>query len=121
MSNIFDPNRRKFPRAIYPCQLTIWLNDGDMEVIMTETNNVGAGGVSIHLHRRLSPGVKVDVKIDFTQASIPFKCRGTIVRCVEVDAHTSEIGIEFDGLDQVKQSFLQGKISELIDKEEHGK
>ncbi len=121
MSNTFDPNRRRFPRAEFPCQITVWPVSNDTQVLMAQTTNIGAGGVCVHINQRLSIGTQVQLRVDFSDTSIPFKCKGTIVRSIERANNVTELGIEFDGLDEVKQSFLMGKVSELMDKERDGK
>ncbi len=120
MSDLFNQNRRRFPRIKYGCQLTVWRTDGSSDVFLCSTLNIGVGGVCVILNKALLVGSVVDMRIDFTNPSIPFKCRGIIVRCM-IETHARvEVGIEFEGLDEVKKSFLEGKISELIDKVDHG-
>lgn len=120
MSENFDQNRRRFPRISFPCQLTVWRSDGAQQVFLASTHNIGAGGFCVRLDERVPVGAKLDVKIDFTNPSIPFKCKAIVVRSIELQYKTYEIGAEFDGLDEIKQTFLQGKISEIVAKDDHG-
>lgn len=116
---MFDANRRKFPRAAYRCQVTMWRADGSSQVIMATTSNIGAGGVGLLIDQPLLIDTRVDLRIDFTVPNMPFKCKGKVVRC-EPKSKMYDLGIMFEGLDDIKVAFLEGKVSELIEKESHG-
>ena len=119
---MFDSNRRKFPRANYPCQLTIWLTNGSNETILANTSNIGLGGLCVHLNRALfDVGTKVDIQINFSGTTTPFKCHGTVVRSMRESDKYYNTGIEFEPLSELKYSFLDGKISEIIGLEQKGK
>ena len=115
---MFDDNKRKFPRADYPCSLTVWRQHGDQDVIMAHTANIGAGGLAAHLDQKLIIGVVLDIRIDFPSHSTPFKCKGKVVRCEEGPATGGKlfyvVGVEFEAMDEVKQAYLQGVVSDLI-------
>jgi c-di-GMP-binding flagellar brake protein YcgR len=72
-------NQRKFPRTTYPCYLTLWL-DNKFDTILTQTVNISAAGVLVHVDHSLRLGSKSDVRIEFNN-NIFFDCCGTIVRC----------------------------------------
>jgi hypothetical protein len=118
---MFDSNRRKYPRANYHCQMTMWMSDGANETILANTSNIGIGGICVHLNQSVSVGMKVDVQLNFTGSTTPFKCHGVVVRSVREDDKFYNIGIEFEPLTELKYAFLDGKISELIDLEQKGK
>ena len=102
MSNLGNSNRRRYPRAHFVCQLTVWRTDGSSEVLMTETTNIGAGGVGVRLDKILRIDTMVELRIEFTQPAIPLKCRAKIARCDPiVSSPLFEVGIEFAGLDEV--------------------
>ncbi len=63
---MFDSNRRKYPRANYPCQLTMWLANGTNETILANTSNIGLGGLCVHLNQGIDLGTKVDIQLNFT-------------------------------------------------------
>jgi len=117
---MFDSNRRKYPRANYPCQLTIWLSEGLNETILANTSNLGTGGLCVHLNQEIDMGTKVDVQLNFTNPTTPFRCKGVVVRCKKENAKFFNIGVQFDPLGELKQSFLDGKVSELIALEQKG-
>jgi len=118
---MFDANRRKYPRANYPCQFTIWLADGSNETILANTSNVGRGGVCVHLNQVLDVGTKIDLQLSFKSSTTPFRCHGVVVRCVQESEKFYNVGIQFEPLNELKYAFLDGVISELIDLEQKGK
>jgi hypothetical protein len=118
---MFDDNRRKYPRANYPCQLTMWLDDGSHETILANTSNIGLGGICVHLNHMVSVRTKVDIQLNFINPTTPFKCRGTVVRSVFKGDKFYDTGIQFEPLNELKFAFLDGKVAELIALEQKGK
>ena len=115
---MFDANKRKFPRADYPCSLTIWRQDGGQDVILARTANIGAGGLNVHLNQKISTGSFIEISIEFPSHTTPFKCKARVVRVQEnLDGEGKvfyALGVMFDHLDELKQSYLQGVVSHLI-------
>ena len=118
---MFDSNRRKYPRADYPCQLTMWLGNGHNETILANTTNIGAGGLCVHLNQEIDVGTKVDVQLNLKNSTTPFKCSGMVVRCFKEKDRFFNIGIQFDPLNELKYAFLLGHVSDLIATEKKGK
>jgi hypothetical protein len=118
---MFDINRRKYPRANYPCQLTLWLTDGLNETILANTSNVGIGGLYVHLNQGIDEGTMVDIQLNFTNTTIPFRCRGVVARSRRESEKLYSIGIQFQPLSKLKQAFLDEKIAEIIALEQKGK
>ena len=116
-----DSDRRKFPRANYPCQLTMWLVDGSNETILANTSNIGVGGICVHLNQGIAVGTKVDVTLSFRLSRIPFKSSGVVVRSRKESEKFYNIGIKFENLSNSNQAFLEKKVSEFIDLENKGK
>jgi hypothetical protein len=98
----------------------MWMSNGQNETIFANTANIGIGGLCAHLNQGVSLGTRVDIQLNFTNSSTPFKCRGVVVRSVKGDDKFYNTGIEFEPLNEVKLAFLNGKISELIDLEKKG-
>jgi hypothetical protein len=112
---MFDANRRKYPRANYPCNLTVWFDNEVYETVLANTANIGSGGLSVHIDRSIKSGVCVDVQLTFPKTTTPFKCRGRVVRCQSQEGGKFyNIGIQFEAMTELQQSFLDGKVSELI-------
>jgi len=118
---MFDANKRKYPRANYPCQLTIWMPKGFNETILANTSNIGLGGLCVHLNQSVSVGTKVEVLLSFANSTTPFKCSGVVVRSMQESDKFYNVGIEFAPLDELKRAYLEGKISDLINLEKEGK
>jgi hypothetical protein len=118
---MFDSNRRKYPRANYPCQLTMWLANGSNETILANTSNIGIGGLCVHLNQGVDMGTKVDVQLQFTNSTTPFRCTGLVVRSVKESEKFYNIGVQFDPLNELKYAFLLGQVAELIELEQKEK
>jgi len=108
-------NQRKFPRANYPCSLTIWQQNG-FETILANTVNIGAGSLLVYLNQRLTAGAKVEIKIDFFKGT-PFKCFGSVLCCEENENKLYAVVIIFEGLSETQTVTLQGLVAELINLE----
>ena len=114
---MFDSNKRRYPRANYPCQLTMWVDHGPAETILANTANIGLGGLCVHLNQGIDVGARVDIQLQFRNPTTPFKCSGRVVRSVKENEKFYNIGIEFDPLSELKFAFLDEKVTELIDLE----
>ena len=122
---MFGYNKRKFPRANYPCSLTMWSENGNSQVIMGYTANIGAGGLCVHITQELLIHSYVEVRIEFPSQTTPFKCKGKIAHCDKyVDPQGKKfyaIGVEFEAMDEVRQAYLMGVVSDLITLNEKAK
>ncbi len=115
---MFDDNKRKFPRAAYPCSLTLWCEGGGEDVILTQTVNIGAGGLLVHLIRSIEVGSVLEVSIEFPKQTTSFKCKARAVRCISIADDSGQklfaVGVEFEPMHDVKHAYLQGVVSDLI-------
>ena len=118
---MFDSNRRKYPRANYPCQLTLWVGDEPQETILANTSNIGLGGLSVYLNQLVKEGTKVEIQLHFTNTTTPFKCHGVVAHAKQESKKFYSTGIQFEPLSELKTAFLEGKISEIIALEKKGK
>ncbi len=118
---MFDDNRRKYPRANYPCQLTIWLVDGQNQTMLANTSNIGLGGLCVYLNDDLEVNTRVEIQLTFVNTTTPFKCRGVVVHCKQENEKFHKIGIQFEPLSELKYAFLEGKVAELLELEKKGK
>ena len=118
---MFDANRRRYPRANFPCQLTIWLDNEDGETILTNAVNVGIGGLCVYLNKEIFVGTKLDIEMNFNDVTTPLRCKGTVVRCILQDNKSFNVGIEFEPLSDLKLAFIDQKVSELISLEKKEK
>jgi hypothetical protein len=76
-------NRRKFPRANYPCLVIIRKNHDEPEAMLTHTENLGIGGVCVILKKNLGLFAPVELEIDLMDTLPHIKCDGKIVWAVQ--------------------------------------
>jgi c-di-GMP-binding flagellar brake protein YcgR len=113
-------DRRKFARVNYPCSVTVWHEDGAIEVILANTANISAGGLFMYLNRSISVGKKIEIKIDNFFEGSPLKCLGRVVRCQEEKNNKDprqkfyEIGVEFTQVDDQQRQYLEGFVQRLF-------
>ena len=114
-------NRRKFPRVIYPCLVVIQNGaQGDKDIILTHTENIGIGGVCIVLKQDLKMFTVVELELDLLDLGNHIKCQGKVVWNVQRrdDAKNKpmfyDIGIEFMELSQEERDRLERIIKRLV-------
>ena len=110
-------NQRKFPRANYPCYLTLWL-ENKFDTIFTRTLNISASGILVVLDQGLKIASKADVRIEFSN-NVFFDCCGTIVRCQRIesskkDPEKYQVAITFEGLDEARLALLKALVDKLL-------
>lgn len=93
-------NRRKFPRANYPCKITVKRKD-QSDTLSTYTENIGIGGICVILPKDLGIFAPVEVQLDLLDAKPVIECDGAIVWIVEkkdMQEKRFDTGIEFTNL-----------------------
>ena len=111
-------NRRKFPRANYPCLIIIRHNHAGPEAMLTHTENIGIGGVCIVLKRSIKLFTPVELEIDLLDTTTHIKCEGKVVWCVQrresEDKKPSfyDTGVEFMNISMKDQQ----RISEVVNR-----
>lgn len=97
-------DRRKFPRANYPCLVIIRKNHKEPEAMLTHTENLGIGGICVILKKNLGLFAPVELEIDLMDTQTHIKCSGKIVWVVkrkdteEKKPSFFDTGIEFVGI-----------------------
>lgn len=114
-------NRRKFPRANYPCLLIVRKNHSSSpEAMLTHTENIGIGGVCVILKKDLRMFTPVELELDLLDTQRHIKCEGKIVWVVKrrEDASTKpayyDTGIEFTNLSKDDEKRIDAIIQRLI-------
>ena len=111
-------NRRKFPRANYPCLIIIRHNHAGPEAMLTHTENVGIGGVCIILKRGIKLFTPVELEIDLLDTGTHIKCEGKVVWSVQrrnaEDKKPTffDTGVEFMNISMKDQQ----RISEVVNR-----
>lgn len=106
MTSPDNNNRRKFPRVMYPCLITIRHAQGEKDSLLTHTENLGSGGVCAILKNSLKLFAPVDIELDLLDLNDHVVCQGKVVWSVrrssseDVKALFFDTGIEFVGLSE---------------------
>ncbi len=108
-------NRRKFPRAEYPCKITLKRKDHS-DSLSTQTENIGVGGICIILPKDLGIFAPVEIGLDLLDGQPIVECDGAIVWVVRKKQEkgvTYDTGVEFTNLkrkDVERINFIVEKI-----------
>jgi hypothetical protein len=105
-------NRRKFPRANYPCKVII-LSSRLKETFSTHTENIGIGGICVVISRALPKFLPVRIILYLKDGEGPLECSGRIVWSIktEVDFDT---GIEFLDIRETDITRIEKIIQECL-------
>ncbi|MBF0387968.1 MAG: PilZ domain-containing protein [Candidatus Omnitrophica bacterium] len=97
-------NRRKFPRAYFPCFVKIGINGKAEDGLLTHTENISTGGICVILRKSVERFALVNVEIDLMDGEEHILCQGKamwVVRRKAIDPLKPsfyDIGIEYVGL-----------------------
>jgi hypothetical protein len=109
-------DRRKFPRAVYKCLITIKRRVG-ATTISTHTENIGAGGICVLIKEDLGLFQGVDLEIFLDDGNPPIKCGGTVVWVVKKAAARAKGNVLFDtGIEFIDiRPADQDRITEIVE------
>lgn len=94
-------NRRRFPRAKFPCLVKIVLDGKPADAVLTHTENVSIGGVCVIIKKHVDLFAPLMVEVDLMDGEDHIVCRGKAVWVVRRKATEAEkpsfydVGIEF--------------------------
>ena len=120
MTNWEGMDRRKFPRANYPCLVIIRRDHVAPEAILTHTENIGVGGVAVIVRRELQLFDTVELELDLLDMQSHIKCVGKIVWSVrrkessEIKPLFFDVGVEFSGLNDKDRKRVEFIVNRLI-------
>src|SRR3989338_6442691 len=108
-------NRRKFPRANYPCVITVKRKD-HTDTLSTMTENIGIGGICVILPKDLGIFAPVEIELDLLDNQDIIECAGTVVWIVEKKQGKSifDTGIEFTNLKRKDATRINGVIEKIV-------
>ena len=113
-------NRRKFPRANFPCLIKI-IRSGEVDdVILTHTENVSIGGTCVIIKKSCELFISLAVEIDLMDGGEPIRCRGKVVWSVRrkaVEANKPsfyDLGLEFVDIRPEDRVRLEKVIEHLV-------
>ncbi|MBU1912108.1 MAG: PilZ domain-containing protein [Candidatus Omnitrophica bacterium] len=111
-------NRRKFPRASYPCVLSVKRKDHP-DSISTQTENIGLGGICVILPKDLGIFAPVEIRLDLLDSQPNIECDGTVAWVIaskeDRKKESFDTGLEFTNLkrkDAVRINSIVEKIAE---------
>jgi Tfp pilus assembly protein PilZ len=113
-------NRRKFPRVNYPCLVVIRQNEGEQDIILTHTENIGVGGTCIVLKQSIDMFSEVELELDLLDLGEHIKCKGKVVWNVQRKGDASskpffyDIGIEFDDIEATEKKRIEEVVTRLV-------
>jgi len=113
-------NRRKFPRATFPCLIKIIRPDHADEVILTHTENLSLGGTCVIIKKSCDLFTQVRVEVDLMDGGEPIRCRGKVVWSVRRKAVEEnkpsfyDIGLEFLEVQPEDSARLRSVIEHLV-------
>jgi len=116
-------DRRKFPRAVYKCLITI-KRRLTSKTISTQTENIGAGGICVLIKEDLGLFQGVDLEIYLDDGKGAVKCGGTVVWVVKKASGRSkgnvmfDTGIEFIDIRPADQDRIALIVESILKKEE---
>ena len=115
-------DRRKFPRVMYPCMLKVISCDGNQEVLLAHTENIGLGGLCVTLKNEIKLFTPVDMEIDLLDMDEHIKAKGKVVWNVrrksieKIKPLFHDTGIEFTEMHKRDKDCLRKTLQLLIDK-----
>jgi len=118
-------NKRKFPRANYPCLLIVRKDHDNPEAMLTHTENISVGGVCVILKKDLKMFTPIELEVDLLDTQRHIKCDGKIVWVVKRrdDAATKpsfyDTGIEFVNLPADDEKRIEAIVQRLTKLESH--
>lgn len=110
-------NRRKFPRAEYPCKIEVKRKDHP-EAVSTQTENIGIGGICVILPKDLGIFAPVEIQLDLLDNQDVVQCAGTVVWIVEKKQGRAsfDTGIEFTNLKRKDAIRINDIIEKIVEK-----
>ena len=115
-------NKRKFPRLNLRCEITL-KNQPEGQVLQTQTENVGAGGVCVLLERPLERFSIVSLRIELDPHLPWIECLGKVIwsvpsREVAAKKECYDIGIEFVDLEPAAHDLIRHYVEARVVAEE---
>ena len=111
-------NRRKFPRANYPCVLTVKRKD-QQDVLSTQTENIGLGGICVILPRDLGIFAPVEIHLDLLDGQPSIECDGTVAWVIvskgDKKSESFDTGLEFTNLTRKDAIRISSIVEKAID------
>ena len=115
-------DRRIFPRAEYPCLITVRKNTPPTEAILTHTDNISLGGVRVVIAKKVEAMTEIDLEIDLKDTLPTVISRATIawvkiiVSSQKDKSPRYDTGIRFLGLKDEYRRRIQSIVERILHK-----
>lgn len=114
--------KRKFPRAKFPCRVTVFLPKE--QIITSVTQNIGCGGIRIAMEEDIPIKTIVNLEIELPDEQT-IKCKAKVVWKVgnKVPAGKNlvttlfDMGLEFCDLNKTQQKIIEALVLKLVQEE----
>lgn len=113
-------NRRKFPRANYPCVISVKRKDQD-DSVSAKTENIGIGGICVMLPKDLGIFAPVEIQLDLMDGQPVIRCDGAIVWVVAKKTDKNKIfdtGIEFTDIKRKDAMRINDVVEKILSNNE---
>ena len=113
-------NRRKFPRANFPCLVKVVRDGGPEEIILTHTENIRVGGACVILKKTTELFSFVNVEIDLMDGGELIICRAKVVWSVRrkaIEEHKPsayDLGLEFVDIKEEFRTRVAHAVEHLV-------
>lgn len=110
-------NRRKFPRANYPCIISV-KRKGSPDTISTQTENIGLGGICVMLPKDLGIFSPVEIRLDLLDSHPVIESDGTVAWVVKKTEDKKNImfdtGLEFTNLKRKDEDRIYNIVEKVL-------
>jgi len=111
-------NRRKFPRASYPCVLSVKRKD-QPDNISTQTENIGLGGICVILPKDLGIFAPVEICLDLLDGQPNIECDGTVAWVIaskeDRKKESFDTGLEFTNLKRKDAIRINSIVEKVVE------
>jgi hypothetical protein len=105
-------DKRRFPRAEYPCKVIVLRSDL-RETFSTHTENIGTGGICVILGKELPRFCPVEVLLYLKDKGGPVECNGRVVWMVQ-EGGSFDVGIEFIDIKETDRLRIGKVVQECL-------
>jgi len=110
-------NRRKFPRANYPCVLSVKRKDQN-DTLSTQTENIGLGGICVILPKDLGIFAPVEIRLDLLDGQADVECDGTVAWVIASKelkkSESFDTGLEFTNLKRKDAIRINSVVEKVV-------
>ena len=115
----YGAEKRRFPRAKFPCKIVVYLPQ--QHTVVTHTENIGCGGVRIIIDENLEVSSVVGIEIFLDNGKV-LRCKGKVVWKLEEksplakDAILFDLGLEFIDMKKEDKETIKHIVASLLEK-----